>query len=206
MDKIFQGIQFGIVLAFLIGPVFFTIIQTSIERGFFYGVMVAIGVSLSDIIYVAVCYLGLIGLIKDPKNHLYMAYLGGSILTLFGIYHVFVKGRSKSLFKPITKEKGTFRYLLKGFIINGFSPTVLFFWVGTISLVSLDFGYTQGSDFYIFFGAVLTTVLLTDVLKAFLADKLRNLITTRFIKITNIVLGVVLIVFGFRLILGMTIV
>jgi threonine/homoserine/homoserine lactone efflux protein len=98
------------------------------------------------------------------------------------------------------------RYILKGFIINGFSPTVLFFWVGTISLVSLDFGYSHGNDFYIFFGAVLATVFLTDVLKAFLSDRLRNLITPRFIKITNIVLGLVLIVFGIRLMLGMTVV
>jgi threonine/homoserine/homoserine lactone efflux protein len=206
MDKVLQGIQFGIVLAFLIGPVFFTILQTSIEKGFFYGVMVAIGVSLSDIIYVAICYLGLISLLDNPRNHIYMAYFGGGILTLFGIYHVFVKGRSKSMFKTSTKEKGTFRYILKGFIINGFSPTVLFFWVGTISLVSLDFGYNEGSDFYIFFSAVLATVFLTDVLKAFLSDRLRKLITNRFIKITNIVFGIVLIVFGFRLMLGMTIV
>jgi len=206
MDKVLQGIQFGVVLAFLIGPVFFTIIQTSIEKGFFYGVMVALGVSMSDIIYVAICYLGLISLIDDPKNHVYMAYIGGGILTLFGVYHVLIKGRSRSLFRPSTKEKGIFRYILKGFIMNGFSPTVLFFWVGTISLVSIDFGYTQGTDFYIFFGAVLITVLMTDILKAFLADKLRAMITSRFIKITNIVLGLVLIVFGMRLMLGMAIV
>lgn len=203
MDKVIQGVQFGIVLAFLIGPVFFTLLQTSIEKGFFYGVMVAVGVSLSDIIYVAICYLGLISLLDNPQNQVYMAYIGGGVLTMFGVYHIVIKGRSKSIFKGSTKEKGALRYLLKGFIINGFSPTVLFFWVGTISLVSLDFGYREGTDFYIFFGSVLVTVFLTDVLKAFLADKLRNLITGRVIRITNIVLGIVLIVFGFRLMFGM---
>ena len=95
MDKVLQGVQFGIVLAFLIGPVFFTIMQTSIEKGFFYGVMVAIGVSLSDMLYVMVCYLGLISLINDPQNRIFMAYLGGGVLTLFGIYHVLIKGRNK---------------------------------------------------------------------------------------------------------------
>jgi threonine/homoserine/homoserine lactone efflux protein len=204
MDKVLQGVQFGVVLAFLIGPVFFTIMQTSIEKGFFYGVMIAIGVSFSDIIYVVVCYLGLVGLLKNPQSQMYMAYLGGGVLTLFGIYHVFVKGRSKSDFSESTqKVNGPFRYILKGFIMNGFSPTVLFFWVGTISLVSLDFGYTEGPDFYIFFAAVLVTVFLTDVIKAFLSDKLRNLITPKSIRITNIVLGIVLIVFGLRLMLGM---
>ena len=202
MEKVLEGIQFGVVLAFLIGPVFFTILQTSIEKGFFYGVMVALGVSLSDMIYVGICYLGVINLVNNPDNRIFLAFGGGGILIVFGAYHILFKGRNKSIFKTSAKEKGAFRYMLKGFIMNGFSPTVLLFWVGTISLVSLDFGYTEGSDFYIFFGAVLTTVLLTDILKAFLSDKLRNLVTGRFIRISNIVLGAVLIVFGLRLMLG----
>lgn len=199
MEKVLEGIQFGIVLAFLIGPVFFTILQTSIEKGFFYGVMVALGVSLSDMLYVTICYLGLTSLVNNPANRVFLAYGGGGVLIAFGIYHILVKAKNKSLFQSTTKEKSPLRYLLKGFIMNGFSPTVLFFWVGTISLVSLDFGYSEGTDFYIFFGAVLATVLLTDILKAFLSDKLRNLITNRFIRISNIVLGVMLIIFGLRL-------
>jgi len=199
MEKVLEGIQFGIVLAFLIGPVFFTILQTSIEKGFSYGVMVAIGVSLSDMLYVAICYLGLTSLVNNPDNRVFLAYGGGGILIAFGIYHILFKAKNKSIFQSTAKEKSPLRYLLKGFIINGFSPTVLFFWVGTISLVSLDFGYSKGTDFYIFFGAVLATVLLTDILKAFLSDKLRNLITPSFIRISNIVLGVMLIVFGLRL-------
>jgi len=202
MEKILQGIQFGVVLAFLIGPVFFTLLQTSVEKGFFYGVMVAIGVSLSDLLYVSICYLGLTSLVNNPENRIFLAYGGGSVLVVFGLYHVFIKGRGKSKFETSTKEMGAMRYVLKGFIINGLSPTVLFFWVGTISLVSLDFGYSHGTDFIVFFGAVLATVLLTDILKAFLSDKLRNLVTERFIRLTNIILGIVLIVFGLRLILG----
>ena len=59
MEIVLNGIISGIVLAFLIGPVFFTIIQTSIERGFWSGVFVAIGVSFSDALYILVSYLGL---------------------------------------------------------------------------------------------------------------------------------------------------
>lgn len=201
MHKILEGIQFGIVLAFLIGPVFFTILQTSIEKGFFYGVMVAIGVSLSDFVYVAICYLGLINLVNDPNNRVYLAYGGGGILIAFGLYHLIIKSQRNAGFQADTTQSGKLRYVLKGFIINGFSPAVLFFWVGTISLVSLDFGYTAGTDFYIFFGAVLSTVFITDVIKAFLSDKLRSLVTGRFIKISNMVLGIALIVFGLRLML-----
>ena len=67
MDILFNGLKLGIVLALLIGPVFFTIIQTSIERGFINGVLVSLGVSLSDTMYVAICYFGLVQFINDEK-------------------------------------------------------------------------------------------------------------------------------------------
>jgi len=43
------GIILGLTLAVLIGPVFFALLQTSIHKGFGAGVLVAIGISASDI-------------------------------------------------------------------------------------------------------------------------------------------------------------
>lgn len=200
MDKILSGIQFGIFLALLIGPVFFTLIQTSIEKGFKHGAMVAIGISLSDAIYVSICYFGLISLVNDKSNAVFLAYGGGGTLIAFGAYHVFVKGRRSSQFGESIKERSPLRYILKGFILNGFSPTVLFFWVATVSSL-MTLGYTTGKDFSIFFASLLSTVFLMDILKAYLADKLRNLVTEKFIKKSNIILGLVLIGFGLKLIL-----
>ncbi len=201
MEIIFNGFKLGIVLAFLIGPVFFTIIQTSVERGFKNGVIVSLGVSLSDILYVAICYFGLVQFINEPGFRQYLAYAGGGILILFGLYHLFVKSR-KNIQTALEVEgsKKMYRYFVKGFIINGLSPMVLIFWIGTISVASLDFGYSRGYEFFIFFSMVLVTVLATDILKAYLADKLRRLITRRLMMIMNIIVGVCLMVFGARLI------
>lgn len=201
MEIIFNGLKLGIVLAFLIGPVFFTIIQTSVERGFRNGVLVSLGVSLSDVVYVAICYFGLVQFINNPQFRLYLAYAGGSILILFGVYHLFIKSR-RQMTTPldVASEKKMYRYFVKGFIINGMSPMVLIFWIGAISIASLDFGYTKGFEFFIFFSTVLGTVLATDILKAYLADKLRALITHRLMVIINVVVGICLVIFGARLI------
>lgn len=202
MEIILNGVKFGVVLAFLVGPVFFTIIQVSIENGFWNGLMVTLGVSVSDTIYVLICYFGLVQLINDPQFRMWMAYVGGTILILFGAYQVLVKSRKKASAEFKQEEKRPFyRYFLKGFIINGLSPSVFIFWVGTISLASIDFGYLKGSQFFIFFSALLGTVLVTDILKAYLAGKLRTLVTPRFLMIMNIVLGTVLIILGTRLII-----
>lgn len=202
MDIAIKGIFSGIVLACLIGPVFFTLLQTSIERGFLSGVFVAIGISLCDSFYILVSYFGLIQFLEATNVRHYMAYGGGIILLFFGLYYLLVKSRKLISYDPekIRNASG-FRLAAKGFIINGLSPMVLFFWLATVSLATTQLGYTTHTNALIFFASIVITVFITDVIKAKLADKLRILITPRVIRILNIVLGIVMVVFAGRLIL-----
>ncbi|MEI9920730.1 MAG: LysE family transporter [Bacteroidota bacterium] len=197
---VIKGIQFGLVLAFLAGPVFFTIVQTSAERGFTKGVLVALGVSISDAFYVVVCYLGLISLIESPTFRDQMAFVGGTILILFGTYHLLVKTRKKAATGEVYTETRPYRYILKGFFINAFSPMVPILWIGYISIASIDLGLVADSEFVIFFVAMLATVLLTDIAKAYLAGRLSALITPRLMFWMNVIVGVALAVYGMRLI------
>ncbi|HEX6893150.1 MAG TPA: LysE family transporter [Chryseolinea sp.] len=201
MDIVLNGIVSGIVLAFLIGPVFFTIIQTSIERGFWSGFFVAVGVSLSDALYIIVSYLGLVQFMKGENFRYYLAYGGGVVLLGFGFYYLFVKSKRLSHYDPEKiHTRSWFRLLAKGFIINGLSPMVLFFWIATVSLATTSLGYNSTNNVLIFFSAIVCTVFATDIIKAKLADKLRVLITPKVIRMMNIVLGLVLVVFAGRLI------
>jgi threonine/homoserine/homoserine lactone efflux protein len=197
---VIKGIQFGIVLAFLAGPVFFTIIQTSAERGFSKGILVALGVSISDIFYVIICYLGLISLIESPVFRDQMAFVGGSILIVFGLYHLIIKTRKSTTAGTVATESRPFRYVLKGFFINAFSPMVPILWIGYISVASIDLGLVKDSEFAVFFTSMLTTVLLTDIAKAYLAGRLSTIITPNRMMWMNVVVGIALMVYGMRLI------
>lgn len=202
MAIVLKGIQLGFLLAFLVGPVFFTIIQTSLERGFWNGTLVAVGVSLSDTLYVAICYFGLFQFLNEPSSKIYMAYIGGAILILFGVYHIFVKARrSKGTSFHFAVATKPLKYISKGFIINGITPTVLIFWIGTISVATIDFGYSTGIEFLIFFTSLLVTVFSTDLTKAYLADRLRKLMTAKFLMVMNLVVGACLLIFGIRLLM-----
>jgi threonine/homoserine/homoserine lactone efflux protein len=201
MAIVLNGIFSGIVLAFLIGPVFFSIIQTSIERGFRSGVFVAMGVSLSDAFYISICYLGVYQLFDRGNFREYLAYFGGIVLLLFGVYYVFIKSRRPVSQDPEKVEsKPPLRLVLKGFIINGLSPMVFIFWIGTVVAATTKFNYTSPGKAIPYFAAMVGTVFLTDVIKAKVADKLREVLTPRFIRSLNILVGVLLIVFGGRLI------
>jgi threonine/homoserine/homoserine lactone efflux protein len=201
MEVILNGIISGIILAFLIGPVFFTILQTSIERGFGSGAFVAMGVSLSDAFYITLSYLGIYQIFDTGNFREYLAYFGGVVLLIFGIYYLFVKSKRLYRFDPEkVKMNNPWKLVGKGFIINGLSPMVLIFWLGTVGVATTKFGYSTPGKAIPFFASIISTVFITDVIKAKVADKLRRMLTPEFIRNLNIVLGFVLFIFGCRLI------
>ncbi len=82
-------------------------------------------------------------------------------------------------------------------MINGLSPMVLVFWIGLLVLRPWNLITTLVCTILCFLSSILLlTVLITDVAKAYLADKLRVMITPRLLTIMNVILGVVLIGFG----------
>lgn len=201
MGAVLNGIGYGLLLAVLVGPVFFTLIQTSIERGFKSGVYVAVGISLSDALCIGIAYLGIANLLTNPNFRIYLSYVGGTILLCFGLYYLLIKSR-RPVFNPEhIQERNPLKLIAKGFVINGFNPMVLFFWIATIGLASAQFGYTTHGIVSVFLGSIVVTVFITDVIKAKLADKLRVLLTARTMKLMNLLVGVVMLGFGLKLII-----
>jgi threonine/homoserine/homoserine lactone efflux protein len=58
IEAIISGIGFGLVLTFITGPVFFALIKTSIEKGFHAGLSLALGVVMSDMVFVGAILYG----------------------------------------------------------------------------------------------------------------------------------------------------
>lgn len=198
---VLNGIFSGIVLAFLIGPVFFSILQTSIERGFWSGFFVAAGVSLSDALYISVCYLGIYQVFDNGNVREYLAYMGGVVLLLFGLYYLLIKSRKVTVYDGTAPQtRSASRLMLKGFVINGLSPMVLVFWLGTVGLATTELGYSTPGRAVPYFAAIVGTVFATDILKAKLADRLRLVFTPAFVRTLNIIVGVLMVIFGGRLI------
>ncbi len=193
-----NGLLFGLTLMVMIGPVFFTILQTSLEKGFSKSILVALGVSLGDIIMILLTYFGLSKIIGFEENKEFIGYIGAIILAIFGVVNLL--GSNK---KYIPKEDnepivGFYRFIFKGFVINSISPFVPVFWIGTMSLATIEYGY-KGYDLLIFFTTILIVVFTTDVLKGYLATKLSKLINEKVMRILSIVVGVILILFAIRM-------
>lgn len=198
MQVFLNGIFFGFLLTILIGPVFFSLIQTSIERGFKSGVSMAVGISLSDSIYILIVYLGISPFLENDNFKIGLGVAGGFIMFCFGIYSIMKPVPQHTIHRRVKGKNNAVKQIAKGFMLNGINPFVLIFWLSMVSMGTVKFKY-DSDDLLLFFGGIILTVFVTDIIKAYIATKLRNLITIRFMQIMNRLVGIILFIFGFRL-------
>jgi threonine/homoserine/homoserine lactone efflux protein len=203
MGPIWEGVLLGLTLAFFFGfgPALFALIQTSIHRGLISGFFLAIGIFLSDIVLVALCFLGVIQIISDPTNHLIFGIVSSVILIIFGI----VTFRKKVMIKSDEDEDddnkpGFMTYIMKGFFLNIANPFVWIFWMGVVVAISANYPGDPQS-IILFLAGTLITVIATDMLKCFGSFKIKRYLTPTFIMWINRIAGIGLVLFGIYLLI-----
>jgi len=197
IESIISGIGLGFVLSFLTGPVFFALIKTSIEKGFYAGVSLAAGVVVSDIFYVALTLYGTSFLALENTYRVQIGVAGSSILFAIGIYYLF-KTVKVNYEKTSSKRHNT-GYFLKGFIMCIFNPAILLYWLSVTSGVISISGEIDAAEVVPFFGSILITQFSVDVVKAYYANKLRYKIKEKTISNLNRIAGVLILIFAARL-------
>lgn len=197
MVPFLNGLAFGLIFIFSIGPAFFLLIQTSLEKGFKKAAFMALGISIGDILFVYMILKGITSLLEEPTVRFWAGIIGVGLLILFGIY-TFFKPPRISYHPEQHSPEGILRSLIKGFIFNLFNPSTIIFWLSLVSIVHINLGYTGNQKIY-FFTGVLCTIFSTDLTKSYLAQKLKKFLTLRAVSIMNKTVGVILIGFGLRL-------
>lgn len=200
MQAFAEGLSIGLLLSAMIGPVFFTLIQNSLENGFRYAAVLALGILVSDLIYVILTYLSVSIFASNPHFEVILGFVGGLVLVGFGINTLLKKqvSRPNSGGIPLPKAKKRTGFM-KGFSINGINPFVMLFWISIAGLVNLKEGYGR-TEVWVFYTGILLTVFVIDLLKAFIAKQLSRFVTAKLMAKLNYLVGLVLIYFGGRLI------
>lgn len=203
MDSVLiKGITLGLLLSIAVGPVLFSIIKQSINNGWKGGLAFVLGVSLSDVFlagasnFFTEIFTGLIA------RREMIGVIGSTFLISVGIYFLFFK-------KVKVNEQGTqllkfrkrdyLKLLLTGFFMNILNPGIIIFWL-TASTAFADKNFNE--RIWIF-AVALVLVLATDILKVFLANRIRRRLTLKNIQFVNRLNGIILIGFGIVLLWGL---
>lgn len=192
LEPIISGMLLGGVLALLVGPVFFMIINTSIKKGVLPASMLALGVLFSDALFVVLTYYGSSYLFYLKEYNHIIGICGGLLILGFGIVTFFKEARIHAdALEVIDDSKTRAIDVLKGFMMNTLNPSALLFWLGVAGAITVKEHYTGYSALF-FYGGTLGMVFGTDLLKAWIASRLKGIITGNFLVWMNRISGVAL--------------
>ena len=199
--NVLTPITVGFFTAFIMGPVFWVLLETSITKGFKAAVAFDLGVMLADVCFIGVCYLGSFQLLEEDQNKQGLFVLGGTILLLYGLFS-WINRNKKSRDQPEIQEskENYFGLAAKGFAINILNVGVIIFW-GGVTIVSSPASGKSFTSFVLFFSIVLLSYFITDLLKISVANRFKSLLTGKGIVIVNSIVSLILIVSGVVLIL-----
>ena len=197
MQDILNAIPLGIALAFMIGPVFFVLLETSVTKGFRAAVVFDLGVILADIVFVTIAYYGSKTLLEQIQDDPRLFVLGGGILFIYGLF-TFYKRRKPILTDEnlvVVEKNNYFGLFIKGFFLNCINIGVLAFWLGVVVVVSSNLEMNSTRIFN-YLTAIIVAYFLTDLLKIVLAKQLKNKLTPEVIRKIKRGMGIALMIFG----------
>ncbi len=204
-QDILTAIPLGIFLSFLIGPVFFVLLETSAVKGFRAALVFDLGVVFADIVFILIAYFSSYKLIESLKNDPAIFIFGGILMLTYGIIS-FIK--LKKLKNEVSEEEIEFVFqkknyrglFIKGFLLNFINVGVLLFWFLILITVGPKLEL-ETSRMITFFGSLIITYLIVDMGKILLAKQLKHKMTPKNILNIKKIISVLLIVFGIAIML-----
>ena len=207
MEVIINGIIFGFLLSFLLGPAFFVLIETSIKKGFKSAVFLDIGILLSDAIYLLASLFVAEKINSWLNENSYIKYIAGSIFILLGVISIYrnysnlkTENNLSNNLSGIETNTDDIVYplqlIIKGLGLNAINPGVLVFWIAACTYATNELNF-EGIQLMYYFGTTLITMFSIDLLKIYFSSKLKTTLTNKTISILGISIGCLLIFFGF---------
>ncbi len=205
ISEFIPAILLGIVLSFTIGPVFFTILEISVSKGFKAAVFFNIGVVFSEVVFFAVAYASTSNLLNSIQENPSWKILGGVLLafyagiTLLGMYQNKEKKEQQNLFKSPPPSPNLIKNLIKGFGLNIINFAVLVFWILIVANYAPGFQDSQ-YKMIVFFLVIVGTYFTIDLGKIYLAQQLKTSLTDSVITKIKFIVNAIILIIGLVLI------
>lgn len=174
------------------------LLQTSISSGWKSAIILDLGVLTADLLCIFVAYYGSKDLAIAIQNNKSIYIFGGFFILIYGL----VMYMSKPNLKMRNLSDSSKNYLttfMNGFFLNLLNIGVIVFWFFVVSTVVIQ--YPKRGDTLLFMSIVLATFFGLDLVKIFLAQRVKENLTIRRVFYFKKTIGFILAVFGIIVIL-----
>lgn len=197
-----KGLRFGMLLQLSIGPMCLLVFQTASSNGFLSSLNLVVAISLIDAFYIGLSGLGITAVLRREGIQKIMKFFGCLILILFGLNNFSGSFDIAILPKLALFSNVSGRNLfLQGLLLTASNPLTILFWSGVFTTQVLENHWNKGQLFEFAAGCVLSTLSFLTFI-AVLGSVIGNFLPYLVIQLLNGLVGVFLIFFGIKMLLG----
>ena len=196
---VLKGFCLGMIFQIAVGPLSLFIFQTAVTSGFFTAMIGVLGVVIVDALYILAAIFGIGIIIGKYKNLKKMIkYFGSIVLIVFGISIILeVFGFSLIPSLNFLSKQSMESIFLKVLVLTLSNPLTILFWVVVFSTKLSEANMNRKDMYYFGLGAVLATISFLTLV-SITGIFVNNFLNPVVLKILNIIVGLVLIIFGLK--------
>ncbi|MCX8522650.1 LysE family translocator [Chryseobacterium formosus] len=195
-ELIFSAIGLGFMLSLVfIGPIFFLLIETSFTRGPKHALALDFGVITADLLCIIAAYYASADIVDLIDKHPGFYRITSILILTYGIIMMVTKTKMHMPGEEKIISQNYFKTFLNGFLLNLLNVGVILFWLVTV--IGVRNQYPDTETLILYLAIVITTYLLIDFAKIFLAKQFHDRLTQKLANNIRKGVGVVLIIFSF---------
>ena len=200
ISEFLPAVFLGLILSFTIGPVFFTILEISVSKGFKAAVFFNLGVVFSEIVFFAIAYASTSSLLESIQENPSWKVLGGVLLTFYAVVTLFGMYQNKEKTEEFSFDNdkaspNLFKNVIRGFLLNIINFAVLVFWILIVANYGPGFKETK-YKLVIFFSVIVGTYFSIDLGKIYLAQQLKKSLTKKVISKIKVAVNTIILIIG----------
>jgi threonine/homoserine/homoserine lactone efflux protein len=190
-----HGFLTGLTLQLAIGPVFFYLLNLSIQNSVIHGLAAVAGVTLADAMYILLAVAGIGATLEKPSLKKWTGRFSALFLGVFGAFMIGRALISGNISADSSQAFTVASAFGASFLLTASSPLTMVFFTSLFAAKALESGYNR-SEMWLFGAATLaaTPVFLSTTVS--IASLLQNAIPVAVLTGLNVVVGTVLLLYG----------
>ena len=200
MKKYIEGIKFGLILQFAIGPMCLMVFNTAKNSGFFIAELLVFIIALVDVFYITIACLFSNKLLEHKKFINTYRIIGSIIIMLLGL-NIILNVFNINIIPGISINRTFKSIFIEGLVLALSNPITIVFWTSVLTAKLTEEKMKKRDLIKFCMGLVSATLLFLSFVN------LIGVFVSRFIIndvafIINILVGLVIMYFGFKTMIG----
>lgn len=202
MKKYFEGLRFGLLLQFAVGPMCLMVFNTAQNTGFLIAMSLVLAITLVDAFYIVLASLGASKLLNNTKVEKIARIVGSIILSIFGL-NIILNVFGINAIPGLNLTPKSSSVFIQGLVLTLSNPITIVFWGSVLTAKIIEEKFKKKELFIFSIGLVSATILFLTMV-AVLGMILSTFIPDIISKVLNILVGFIIIVFGVKLLFKKT--